>query len=228
MSSVIAVIAAHPDDEVLGCGASLARHVASGDEVHVLIVAEGVTSRAATRSRSGAQAELSQLARSGRQAHSILGSGHLEMLALPDNRLDSIDRLEVIKAIETFLGKVGPRTVYTHFCGDLNIDHRIVSEAVRVACRPIPGSKLRELLMFEVPSSTEWGASPQPAFNPNYFIDVSATLEKKLEALRAYASEMKQWPHARSLEAVQALAQWRGASVGVAAAEAFILARGLL
>jgi N-acetylglucosamine malate deacetylase 1 len=228
MSRIIAVVAAHPDDEVLGCGAAIARHALAGEQVHVLIVSEGATSRGAARSRAKAQVELSDLAMSARKAHAILGSASLEMMAFPDNRLDSVDLLDVVKPIEAFLEKVCPETLYTHFPADLNIDHRIVSEAVQVACRPVPGSRLKQLLMFEVASSTEWRVASPVSFNPNYFVEISGTLELKRHALAAYASEIRPWPHARSLEAVEALAKWRGASVGIVAAEAFVLGRGIV
>jgi N-acetylglucosamine malate deacetylase 1 len=227
VSRTIAVVAAHPDDEVLGCGATIARHAIAGEQVHVLIVAEGATSRDVVRSRSGAAAQLSALATSAREAHAILGSASLEMLEFPDNRMDSVDLLDVVKPIEAFLNKVCPEILYTHFPADLNVDHRVVSEAVQVACRPVPGSKLKRLLLFEVASSTDWRVASSANFNPNYFVEISATLELKRRALSAYASEIRPWPHARSLEAVEALATWRGASIGVAAAEAFVLGRGI-
>jgi N-acetylglucosamine malate deacetylase 1 len=228
VSRTIAVIAAHPDDEVLGCGATIARHAAAGEEVHILIVSEGATSRDGVRSRAKVQVQLSDLAASARKAHAILGSASLEMLAFPDNRMDSVDLLDVVKPMEAFLDKVCPETLYTHFPADLNIDHRIVSEAVQIACRPLPGSRLKQLLMFEIASSTEWRVASPVSFSPNYFVEISATLEIKKQALSAYAAEIRPWPHARSLEAVEALAKWRGASVGVMAAEAFVLGRGIV
>ncbi|MEP7242292.1 MAG: PIG-L deacetylase family protein [Gammaproteobacteria bacterium] len=228
MSQTIAVVAAHPDDEVLGCGATIARHVAAGDSVCVLIVAEGATSRGAQRSRNDSQAELSELAASASKAHQILGSTSLEMLDFPDNRMDGVELLDVAKAVQDFLAKTRAQVVYTHFPHDLNVDHRVVSEAVQIACRPVPGAHVRKVLMFEVPSSTEWRIAALATFSPNHFVDVSAHLDKKIAALSAYASEMRPWPHARSLQAVQALAQWRGASVGVAAAEAFVLGREVI
>jgi LmbE family N-acetylglucosaminyl deacetylase len=228
VSRCIAVVAAHPDDEVLGCGATIARHALAGDQVHILIVSEGITSRAAERSRTKAQMQLSDLAECAKKAHEILGSASLEMLALPDNRLDGVDLLDVVKPIETFLNSVRPETVYTHFPADLNVDHRMVSEAVQVACRPVPGSRVKQLLLFEVASSTEWRVASPVSFSPNFFVEISATLEIKKRALHAYASEMRPWPHARSLEAIDALAKWRGASAGVTAAEAFVLGRSIV
>jgi LmbE family N-acetylglucosaminyl deacetylase len=226
--SRIAVIAAHPDDEVLGCGATMARHAAGGDEVHVLVVAEGATSRRTARDRSDSKGELSQLAASARHANQLLGTTTLELLEFPDNRLDSVDLLDVIKAVESFIDKCRPHMVYTHWAFDLNVDHRVVSEAVQTACRPTPQSTHDKLLFFEVPSSTEWHVSPGRPFEPNYFVDVSATLELKQSALSAYESEMRAWPHSRSHEAVESLARWRGANVGVRAAEAFVLGRALI
>jgi LmbE family N-acetylglucosaminyl deacetylase len=228
MSRRIAVIAAHPDDEVLGCGATIARHAAEGDVVHVLIVAEGATSRSATRDRQGSGEQLAHLAASARRANELLGTANLELLEFPDNRLDSVDLLEVVKAVETFLDRYKPHTVYTHWPFDLNVDHRIVSEAVQTACRPVPQSLQEQLLFFEVPSSTEWRVSAGRSFEPTYFVDVSATLGSKQRALSAYASEMRAWPHSRSLEAVESLARWRGASIGAQAAEAFVLGRAVI
>jgi LmbE family N-acetylglucosaminyl deacetylase len=228
MTRRIAVIAAHPDDEVLGCGATIARHTASGDEVHVLIVAEGATSRSVTGDRLEFKDQLSQLAASAHRANELLGATNLELLGFSDNRMDSVDLLDVVKVIEAFLGRFEPHTVYTHWPFDLNIDHRIVSEAVQTACRPVPLSPQDQILFFEVPSSTEWRVSAARSFEPNYFVDVSATLELKHKALAFYASEMRSWPHSRSREAVEALARWRGASVGVMAAEAFVLGRTLI
>jgi LmbE family N-acetylglucosaminyl deacetylase len=228
MSRRIAVVAAHPDDEALGCGATMARHAAEGDEVHVLIVAEGATSRNEARSRTASRQELSQLALSAREANRLLGTSSLELLEFPDNRLDSVDLLDVVKAVESFLEKHKPQKVYTHWPFDLNIDHRAVSEAVQTACRPLPLSTLEQLLFFEVPSSTEWSVRSGASFDPTYFVDVSATFESKRRALSAYAGEMRPWPHPRSIEAVESLARWRGSTVGVKAAEAFVLGRALV
>lgn len=224
----VAVIAAHPDDEILGCGGTIARHAAAGATVSVLIVAEGATSRSAQRMREAHAPDLQDLAACAHAAHAAVGTRHLSLLDFPDNRLDSVDFLDIVKAIETFLAAAAADTVYTHFPHDLNIDHRLVSEAVQTACRPQPGATTRRLFFFEVASSTEWRlAGPGTTFSPNYFVDIEATLDKKLQALSAYHPEMRPWPHARSLAAVEHLARWRGASVGVPAAEAFVVGRQL-
>jgi LmbE family N-acetylglucosaminyl deacetylase len=224
----IAVIAAHPDDEVIGCGGTIARHVATGDVVSVLILAEGITSRHDARAEAPAVA-VAGLAASARAAHAILGSAEVQLLDFPDNRMDQVALLDVIKPVERFLERVRPHVVYTHWPHDLNVDHRVVSEAVQTACRPLPERALDQLFYFEVASSTAWRlAGAATEFSPNHFVDVTAWLDLKLQALAAYGTEMRPWPHARSIEAIEHLARWRGATVGCQAAEAFTVARSLV
>ena len=229
MNQNILVVAAHPDDEVLGCGGAIARHADSGDRVHVLIIAEGATSRQVHRNRIQASDQLSDLYKSAHSASRILGVEKLEMFDFPDNRLDSVDRLELIKLIENKIFDYTPDTVYLHHSGDVNIDHRRLHEAVVTACRPVPHHPVKRLLSFEIPSSTEW----QPPFSaqtfmPNTYIDVSAQLERKRAALEAYSSEMRPWPHARSIDAVIHLAHLRGSQIGYTAAESFCLLRDIV
>lgn len=229
MLKKIAVIAAHPDDEVLGCGGTIARRVRAGGEVVSLIVAEGVTSRDGARDSATRASDIAQLREAARAANFTLGVRTVEFGGLPDNRLDSIDLLDVVKLVEAFIERHKPHIVFTHAAVDLNIDHEIVSRAVSTACRPLPTSQISSLLFFEIPSSTEWQTSTaNGVFRPNWYEDIGQTLEVKLEALRHYASEMRPWPHPRSFEAVEALARWRGASVGLVAAEAFALGRELV
>jgi len=224
----ILIIAAHPDDEVLGCGASIAKWSQQGHSVNVLIMAEGSTSRSATRDRQGHATELSGLKKAAQQAGHILGVTSVTLLKFPDNRMDSVDRLDIVKAIEAQIEQYQPHTIVTHHAGDVNIDHRLIHEAVFTACRPQPEHPVRRLLAFEVPSSTEWSPSGSlPQFVPNHFEDVSKTLPHKLNALAAYSTEMRNWPHARSLPAVEHLAHWRGATVGCEAAEAFMVLRNV-
>ena len=229
MADSVLVVAAHPDDEVLGCGGTIARHAEAGDQVHVLIVAEGATSRLQQRDRCEASDELSALACAAQKAGTILGAASLELLDCPDNRLDSLERLDLIKFIEARMERHQPSVVYVHHAGDVNVDHRRLHEAVITACRPTPGQPVRRLLSFEVASSTEWQApGSAPVFQPNWFVDISLQWLLKREALAAYASEMRPWPHARSLEGLEHLARLRGAQVGVEAAEAFCLLRQLV
>jgi N-acetylglucosamine malate deacetylase 1 len=228
MSDTIAVFAAHPDDEVLGCGGSIAKWSDAGSEVHVIILGEGVTSRDAVRNRESSKKELSVLAQAANTASSILGATSTQMFDFPDNRMDSIDRLDVIKDIEKQILCLKPNIVVTHHSGDVNIDHRVIHDAVVTACRPQPDSTVRLLMAFEVVSSTEWQApGSAQAFQHNWFEDISDVFDRKIKALEAYRSELKLWPHSRSVEAVEHLARWRGASVGVEAAEAFMLLRNI-
>ncbi len=221
MNESVLVVAAHPDDEVLGCGGTIARLTAQGRPVHVLILADGEGSRA--NSLPGALASRQSAAR---QANAILGSTSLELLGLPDNRLDSLDLLDLVKLVEIRIERYRPTMVLTHHAGDLNIDHRIAHEATITACRPQPQHSVRELLFFEIPSSTEWRpTSSGPAFAPNWFEDISEALDIKLSALLAYPNELRDFPHSRSLRAIESLARWRGAGVGVNAAEGFIVGR---
>lgn len=225
----VLVVAAHPDDEVLGCGGTIAMHAEVGDEVHVLILAEGATGRDPIRDREKRRPELTRLAQSARRAVDILKAKSLTLHDFPDNRMDSVDILDVAKLVESHIKRVRPGIVYTHHAGDLNIDHRRVHEGVVVACRPLPSSAVRTLLFFEAASSTEWRPPASGAcFAPNWFVDVSATLGLKLKALDAYRSEMRPWPHPRSRKAVEHLARWRGATAGVDAAEGFVVGRHLV
>ena len=229
----VLVVAAHPDDEALGCGGTIARHAAAGDDVAVAIMADGVSSRP-IRSDVDRAAEFAARREALKNAANALGlHRHVHAswgldLRLPDNRMDSVDLIDIVKELEGVLQSFPAEIIYTHHGGDLNIDHRITHQAVMTACRPMPGASVKAIYAFEVPSSTEWASDSLPPFRPNHFVDISATLDKKLEALQAYAEEMRPFPHPRSFEAVQALAAWRGASVGLKAAEAFPMYIGLL
>lgn len=220
------VVAAHPDDEVLGCGGTIARLSAEGWSVHVHIVAEGSTSRDDVRDVAKHSDNLLELREAAKAASAVLGARSLAFSELPDNRMDGIELLNIVKLVDSDVQQFKPQLVLTHHAGDVNIDHRIIHDAVIAACRPQPGHSVRELLFFEVASSTEWrpAASAIP-FTPDTYYDISAYLAKKNAALLAYNTEMRPFPHARSIEAVEALARWRGASVGCAAAEAFMLGR---
>lgn len=222
-------VAAHPDDEVLGCGGALAAHAARGDHAEVLLLAEGVTSRHAAREQADT-GELDALGRAAEEANRRLGVARLIRHGFPDNRMDSVPLLDVVKVVEAEIARLRPQLVYTHFGGDVNIDHRITYQACVTACRPQPGMPVRSLLCFETASSTEWQppGGGEAAFAPNWFVAIDAFLDLKLAALAAYAPELRPWPHPRSPEAVRHLARWRGASIGVAAAEAFVLARHLV
>jgi LmbE family N-acetylglucosaminyl deacetylase len=215
------VVAAHPDDEVLGCGGTIARLASQGEDVHILIVAEGATSRAGHRSEAN-PVLVSDLADAARDAGALLGAKQVRLLGFPDNQLDTVPLLEIVKRIETVIEDVAPSTVYCHHGGDLNIDHQVVFRAVLTATRPVPASTVRAVYAFEVASSTEWAFQRlSPVFRADTFFDVSAVLDTKLRALERYEGEVRRFPHPRSREAVEAIARRWGSVAGVRAAEAF-------
>ena len=224
MSRQVLVIAAHPDDETYGLGGTMACHVQQGDEVSVMMLADGVTAR-------HNEIELQKAA--AREACAALGVSDVRFAGLPDQRLDGMPLLEVIKPIHALVTELQPQVVYTHHRGDANQDHRVAFAATLVAVRPFGQNPVRRVVCYEIPSSTEWGPPfSEWAFLPNTFIDISATLEAKLEAIACYRntfqSEVKAFPHPRSPEAVHIYAQQRGVTVGMKAAEAFVLMRELI
>ncbi|OHB24705.1 MAG: hypothetical protein A2X84_14310 [Desulfuromonadaceae bacterium GWC2_58_13] len=222
----ILVVAAHADDEVLGVGGTILRHIQEGNRVTVAILSEGITSRRATRDEVGME-ELERLKNDARQAAEILGSPEIRFFDLPDNRFDGLDLLDIVKPIESLIEEIQPELVYTHFFGDLNIDHVLTARAVLTACRPLPEASVRRILAFEVPSATGWGFPNQP-FVPTVFVDVSLTLPAKLKAMEAYRSEIRPYPHPRAVRAIDERARTWGTQVGMAAAEPFVLIRELV
>ena len=199
----VLVVVAHPDDEVLGCGGTIAKHANSGDTVNVAILAQGVVSRYYDQknvqdNNIEINKKILDLEIAAQNANKILGVKSLVFQNFPDNRMDSLDRLEVIKIIETLVDRFKPEVVYTHHVSDVNIDHCIINQSVITACRPQPGHVVKRILFFEVASSSEW----QPAssgfyFKPNWFVDISNTLNLKLKALNFYECEMRAYPHAK-------------------------------
>lgn len=220
----VLVVAAHADDEALGCGGMMARHADEGANVTVFFMADGETARAGASKDS---LEARQQAAS--EACGILGAQKVRFDNFPDNQLDTVALLDLCKSVEAIIAECEPQIIYTHHGGDMNIDHRRVHQAVLTACRPAPGHCVKKICSFEVLSSTEW-ASPAfgPAFNPNVFCDISDYLQTKLKALQSYHNEMRDFPHSRSYKAVEALARLRGASAGFEAAEAFISEREMI
>jgi len=226
--NTVLVVAAHPDDEALGCAGTIARFVDEGRTVHVALLADGIGSRHAHLSGDAVVVgpELERRHAAARRAADILGVASIEFGSLPDNRLDRVDLLDLARIVEALVARHQPDTILTHWPGDVNIDHRRLHEAVVIACRPQPDHSVKTILSFEVASSTEWQVNgAYPPFAPNWFVDISAQLARRQAALEAYAEEMRAWPHARSLEASLHRAKWRGATIGVDAAEAFVLGR---
>lgn len=220
MSKIVLVVAAHTDDEAIGCGGTIARHVAEGDTVYAVFMADGVTARTNSTSE-----EIQQRQAAAESARVILGVKEYFYLGLPDNRMDSLPLLDIVQPLEKVIAKVQPHIIYTHHNGDLNIDHRLTHQAVVTACRPIPNSTIQEIHSFEVLSATEWNTPGLNSFTPNVFIDISKHLETKRQALEAYSLEMRPEPHTRSITNIIRLAEFRGSTVGLNAAEAFGLVR---
>jgi LmbE family N-acetylglucosaminyl deacetylase len=220
MTKTVLVVVAHPDDEVLGCGGTIARHSDQGDSVHVIFVADGVGSRQIRQ-----VGELALRRRAGDAALAILGAVNGHYLDFPDNRLDSLPLLDIVQVLEPLIASIDPEIIYTHHIGDLNVDHRQVHQAVMTACRPVPDSGVKEIFAFEVVSSTEWSSPDLQPFLPQMRVDISAQLERKFRALAAYRDEMRPTPHSRSLEHLRAMAIHRGHEAGLSAAEAFKVIR---
>jgi N-acetylglucosamine malate deacetylase 1 len=220
MIKTILVVAAHSDDEALGCGGTIARHVAEGDTVHAVFLADGVSSRKGF----GAQ-DLEQRQIAAENARQVLGIATSTFCGLPDNRLDSLPLIEIIQPLEDLLSKIMPQVIYTHHYGDLNVDHQIAHRAVMTACRALPGSSVTEIYTFEVMSSTEWNSVGHAPFLPNLYVDIASYLDTKMRALDAYKQEMCSVPHSRSKEHLQYLAKHHGHCVGIEAAEAFMVMR---
>jgi LmbE family N-acetylglucosaminyl deacetylase len=216
----VLVIAAHSDDEALGCAGTMAKHIAAGDKVHVIFMTNGVSSRSDT---SNSDIENRQTA--AQKSADILGITSMEHFGFPDNKMDTTPLLDIIKSIENVINKLQPEIIYTHHIGDLNIDHQITHKAALTACRPQPGFCVKEIYAFEVLSSTEWQIPEYLPFTPNVYIDVSNQIEIKRKSLEAYSDEMHNPPHSRSFDNMLNLSSFRGNSIGVNYAEAFILLR---
>ena len=226
--NVLAVMA-HPDDEVLGCGGALAKHVRNGDNVVVAILGEGKASRQFGENSDSDKEEILALRQEAIKANEILGVKQVIFYNFPDNSIDTIPLLSVIQYVESLKQEVKPDIVYTHHHADINIDHQLIFKAVITAFRPIKGDQVPCIYSCEVASSTEWQAPYAGfAFLPNVFLDISDTLEMKKHALAAYQSELRTYPHPRSLEAIDIIAKRWGIAVGFQAAEPFVLVRSLI
>lgn len=215
----ILVVAAHPDDEILGCGGTIAKLIREGHEAHALILGEGVTSRDDKRMPQERKAELAQLKKHVAKAGEIIGFRTVTVKDLPDNRFDSVALLDVVKMVDKVKHELKPSIIFTHYVNDLNIDHGVTYRAVITAARPIAGETVKEIYAFETVSSTEW--MYPLAFSPDVFVDVSETIQLKLKALKEYKVEMKDSTHPRSIEGVELVAKVWGKRTGLKYAEAF-------
>lgn len=218
----VLVIAAHPDDEVLGAGGAIARHAEEGDRVALLILGTGVAARAGLAEADIAQQQR-KLRDAAQSAAAHLGALEPTICSFPDNQFDTVALLSIVREVEAVMEASKPDIVYTHHAGDVNVDHRTVSQAVEAATRPMEGNSVREVRAFEVPSSSEWNFTRAP-FRPNVFLALTdVQLKKKIDAMKTYNSEIRAFPHPRSPEYLEALARVRGGQSGYRAAEAFEL-----
>jgi LmbE family N-acetylglucosaminyl deacetylase len=212
----VLVIAAHPDDETLGCGGTIQKLRKLGHQVYVMVFTDGESSR--EKNKKKIQKRKKQLIKVSK----VLDFKLLKQCSFPDNELDKVSNLELVKKIEVAIKKINPQIILTHSNKDLNIDHRLINIATITACRPLPESNIQELLFFEIPSSSEWNfSSSNLNFSPTKFFDIEKFIDKKIEAISIYASEVKKFPHPRSLEGIKTLSKYRGQSVGYRYAEAF-------
>lgn len=222
----VLVVAAHPDDEILGVGATAARHIAEGDEVYALILGEGQTSRGMHRQDVDREI-VGALHQNTLESAKEIGYREVYFADFPDNRFDEVDLLDIVKMVEDKIRALKPQIIYTHYSGDLNIDHQYTARAVLTATRPVGDYCVEEIYAFETLSSSEWNFdhSAQAAFSPNVFVDITDYYHQKEAAMKCYVSELCDYPHPRSFTGMDVLSKTRGMAAGMQRAEAFMLIR---
>ena len=218
-SKKILIVAAHPDDEVLGCFGTVARLIQEGYEAYTLILGEGKTSRDVERVVENHKDDIKELNEEIQKANDVIGIKKVFVESFPDNRFDSVDLLDIIKVISRVKEEVRPDIIFTHYEYDLNIDHQVTYKAVITATRPMEDECVKEIYSFEILSSTEWNYPI--SFSPDTYYDISNTLNSKIKAMKEYTSELCEYPHPRSLEGIELNAKYQGMRIGKKAAEAF-------
>lgn len=220
------IIVAHPDDEVLGMGGTIAKLTERGVETHLLIVTDGSSSQ--YKGAADLDSIIEKKKTETKESCAILGIRSVTYGNLPDMKLDTLPHVEINAVVEGAIRSIRPDTVFTHFYGDVNLDHQLVFRSVMVACRPLSGQCVRAVYCFENPSSTEWNAvSPQTVFIPNYFVNIGDQLETKLLALSCYRTELRAYPHPRSIEHIEKVNVAEGIKLGLPAMERFLMIRQL-
>jgi len=219
MSKTILIVAAHPDDEVLGCFGTVARLIQEGYEAYTLILGEGKTSRDEERQIENKKDEIAILNDEIQKANSVIGIKKIFVESFPDNRFDSVDLLDIIKVISKVKNEVEPDIIFTHYEHDLNIDHQITYKAVITATRPMQDECVKEIYSFEILSSTEWNYPL--SFSADTYYDISTTLDLKIQSMKEYTSELCEFPHPRSLEGIELNAKYQGMRVGKKYVEVF-------
>lgn len=222
----VLIVAAHPDDEILGVGATAARHAAKGDAVYAMILGEGQTSRGSHREDTDRET-VELLHKNTLESAKAIGFRDVFFADFPDNRFDEVDLLDIVKVVEGRIRDLKPQIVYTHYSGDLNVDHQYTARAVLTATRPIGDYCVEEIYAFETLSSSEWNFDHtlQAAFRPNVFVDITDYYVQKEAAMKCYVSELCEFPHPRSLTGMDVLSKTRGMAAGMQRAEAFMLIR---
>lgn len=223
----VVVFAAHPDDEILGEGGTIRYLSDCGICVHAVVLGEGITSRSNKRQDADCSL-LKKLKEDAQESASIIGYVSIDFCDLPDNRLDGMDLLDIVKIVSYYIDLYSPDTIFTHHHGDLNIDHRRVCEAVLTACRPTKECCVKRIYSFETPSSTEWNYTYSEPFTPNVYVDITDTFNAKVKAMEKYRSETTEFPHPRSEKALRSLAFFRGSNIGMQMAEGFMLLREIV
>ena len=224
----ILIVAAHPDDEILGLGATMHKIINENNcTVNVVIIGEGITSRSRNRSIDKWKQELQIHKKNIACAAKLIGYNSINTYGLSDNRFDSIDLLDIIKIIEKNVDDFKPEYIFTHHGGDLNIDHQLTFQSVMTATRPLKPDAVKAIITFETPSSTEWQAFNHPyLFSPNLFFEISEdNMKAKILAMESYEFEKRSYPHPRSGEALKNRAKYWGNIISRKYAEAFCLIR---
>ncbi len=218
----ILVLAPHADDEILGCGGTIARHEADGHTIHVAVL----TNASVGAPELFSPGDIAVIRREAVNAHQLLGVKRSEFCELPAPCLDQYPAYKISLEIARLINSCSPTTLYIPHRGDLHKDHRLVFEAALVAARPVPNCPVKNIFAYETLSETEW-APPfgDDSFIPDHFVGIEPYLERKLTAFACFASQQKPFPHPRSPEGIVALARYRGITVGMAAAEAFMTVR---